>query len=403
MNALPTTHRQKGFTLAEILIALILLTAISLVMLDISRPWFNLKAEMDTSTRLGAIESALLSLYEPAAFTMETPPDPASTDKSWMALAGNRGNFFYGYLSEEASPTLGPIAGAFTYVSGKSLLTEILPDKCNTAQTLEFWKGMPGALSIRVDHALRDGHGQPICLLLGEPRYLTMSGVRVYYHQLYAVSAGRNGKFEATSKIDPVTGALALAGDDRGVTISGLELQQRKFIETQQRLQTAAAIYERYFTMRYLSTNTREVVYNYFTDKAGPVREFVLGDALLDKRFNRLRVTTEGSTDQCGAGTPPCSLDVLGVVGVTAESPWESYPAIGLAGVEFDRSLYMANAVDHNAATTDEKQIRVPQPFPTDPNSYQAPPYTALIFTFIPGPFDGEIPRYYGVNAYGRY
>lgn len=394
---------QRGFTLAEILIALILLTAITMLMLNISKPWFNLKAEMDTSSRLGAIESALLSLYEPAAFTMETPTD-SGDDGSWMALAspsaaGVNGKLYYGNLTA-GDATLGPLKNAFTYTRGQEDLSAVLPQGCRTEGTLAFWRQLPGSLSLRPDTVIRDGHGAPICLLLGPQRFIVNGGMRIYYHQMYAVTAGNNGRFDVGSKISAATGALSLSGDDRGIVISGLDLQQKKFLATQQRLQNAASVYERYFSMRYLATNTREVMTNYFVDGGGPVGEFVLGDALLTKDFFKLRV----SADDCpGKPGVACSLNTLGIVGVNAESAWENYPATAIAGVSFSRTLYMANQVDHNVATSDESQIRVPIPFPGDTASLNSPPFTALVFVFLPGPMDSGIPRLYGISAYGRY
>lgn len=403
LNNLSRRKAQKGFTLAEILIALVLLTAITMLMLNISKPWFNLKAEMDTSTRLGAIESALLSLYEPAAFTMETPID-SNDDGSWMALAspsaaGVNGKIFFGNLTA-GDATLGPLKGVFTYTKGQEKLTSILPAGCRVEPTLAFWRMLPGSLSLRPDTVVRDGHGSPICLLLGERRFIVNGGMRVYYHQLYAVSAGKNGRFDTDSMISAATGALSLSGDDRGVVISGLDLQQKKFLVTQQRLQNAVSVYERYFSMRYLATNTREVMNNYFVDAGGPVGTFTLGDSLLTKDFYRLRV----SADDCPAtASAACSLNALGIVGVNAETAWENYPATALAGVSFSRTLYMANAVDHNSATLDETQIRVPDPFPGNAAALNSPPFTALVFAFLPGPMDSGVPRLYGVSAYGRY
>lgn len=396
-------RKQRGFTLAEILISLILLTGLTLLMLNISKPWFNIKAEMDTSARLGAIETALLSLYEPAAFTMETPAS-STDDGSWMALAspssaGVNGKQYYGNLTA-GDATLGPLQGVFTYTQGQEDLSTILANGCSTESNLKFWKALPGALSMRPETVLRDGNGSPICLVLGQPRFIVSGGMRVYYHQLYAVSAGRNGHFDSGSKISSATGALTLSGDDKGIVISGLDLQQKKFLTAQQRLQNAVSVYERYFSMRYLATNTREIMTDYFMDPGGPIGEFVLGDSMLSKDFFKLRV----GADDCVAnpGTA-CSLNALGIVGVNAESPWENYPATVLAGVSFSHTLYMANSVDHNSATPDETQIRVPIPFPGDTTTLNSPPFTALVFVFLPGPMDSGFPRLYGMSAYGRY
>lgn len=395
--------KQRGFTLAEILIALILLTAITMLMLDISKPWFNLKADMDTSARLGAIETALLSLYEPAAFTMETPA-LNSDDGSWMALASASsisGKTYFGSLLA-GDTTLGPLKDAFTYTQGKEDLKEILPNSCRTENTKAFWQQMSSSLNLRPEAVLRDGNGSPICLLLGPQRFIVNGGIRIYYHQMYAVSAGRNGRFDQGSKISSATGALSLSGDDRGVVISGLDLQQKKFLVTQQRLLNAVSVYERYFSMRYLATNTREVMKNYFADPDGPIGEFVLGDALLTKDFDGLKVTYQSCTGRPGVA---CSLNALGIIGVNSETPWENYPGTVLAGVNFSRSLYMANGVDHNPSTAspDESQIRVPIPFPGDTASMNSPPFTALVFAFLPGPMDNGFPRLYGISAYGRY
>lgn len=407
MRAVTLSKKQSGFTLAEALITLILLGAITLMMLDVIKPWFALKAEMETSARMASIDVGLQTLYEPAAFTMETPPGPTPVDESWMALAAPRGGrTFYGYL-KAGSPELGPVKDAFVFTDGRELLTDILPNKCNTDNLKEFWKSVAGAVSLRPEKLLRDGHGSPICLILGKQRYVLQGGVPVYYHQLYAVSAGKNGRFDAESKIEDSTGALMLAGDDRGVSVSGLDLQLKKFNVTQERLQNAASIYERYFSMRYLSTNTREVLRNYFVDPDGPISEFKLGPVLVSKNMASLKVAG-GNLAGCTAtttafGRPPCSLGGLGVVGTAAESAWENYHAVAFAGVTFDNSVYMANGVDGDPATPDEGEIRVPNPFPSNPAAQNNPPYTALVFTFIPGPFDGDLPRVYRVNAYGRY
>lgn len=367
--------QMQGFSLMEMMIALALATALALTMGSMVRPWLEMRNSLETESRLASMGSALASMYELAAFSMETPPPAFAGEPGWMALGSREGHIISGFVTGSPLPLAGDSERlqAFTYLAGGALADQ-LPVPCNTSLTQAFWRQQGSLLGMGVDKTARDGSGAAFCLAVGPERTSAHGSINLVYRQLYVLTPGKNGKWESGSVVDPVSGGLQLQGDDRGVVVSGLPIQLRKFQITQDRVSRIARLYERYFAMRYLSSNTRDLLRNYFIDPDGVVGPAVLGAAYASGDYETLRA------DQ--------HLQPLGVVGQDALNAWE-IPTHDL-GIGMSNAIYVGNQVDGIAVTQDEQDIRVPA-------AGAAPPYSALIFTFLPGM------QTYGVHAFGRY
>lgn len=360
-----SVRRARGFTLLEMLIALALLTAITLGIASMVRPWLELRNKLETEVRLSVIGRALTSMYELAAFTMDTPPPGSPATDGWMAFGRQDGSITYGYAGD-------PSLAAFRFFAGGNLLGA-MPPTCNADAAQAFWRAHSEALGMGVEKTGRDGHGATFCYIVGPERTVTKAGTTLPYRQLYVLSAGKNGQWEPGSMIDNDTGGLALSGDDVGIAVSGLPIQLSKFEVTRARLERAAGLYEKYFSMRYLSSNIRDVVKNYFTDPDGVVPAVSIDNALLTGNYEYLRAEL--------------TMQPLGVVGQDAVSAWEPYPAA--IGAGRSNAIYMANEAD-GPGTPGASEVRTP-------NTGATPPYMAALFVFTPG-FNP-----YGLHAYGRY
>lgn len=357
--------KAHGFTLLEMLIALVLLTMMTLTIASMVRPWMELRNRLETESRLAAMGKALEDMYELAAFTMDTPPSGGAGPDGWMALGGKSGNIVYGYAGT------GGVA-AFSFFAGGDLLGNVQP-VCDTVRTRTFWAEHSAMLGMGIEKTLRDGSGATFCFLVGPERAADAGGLTLPYRQLYVIAAGKNGVWNPGSRIDPVTGGLDLRGDDMGTVVSGLSIHMKKLETTQDRVQRIARLYEKYFSMRYLSSNIRDVVKNYFTDPDGVVPEALIDGPLASGNYEELRTDV--------------TLAPLGVVGTDALNAWEPYPAELNGGIS--NAIYMANESDGSGGTG-STEVRTPK-------TGAQPPYMAKVFTFIPGM------QVYGVHAYGRY
>ncbi len=111
-------------------------------------------------------------------------------------------------------------------------------------------------------------------MLVGPQRFKAIDGVRLYYRVLAYVSTGANASLDAGTELDPVTDAITLRGDDRGVVVSTLDVEQELYATTTARMEKVSRMYETYFTTRFLAAADRDISRYYFhndADTAGSV------------------------------------------------------------------------------------------------------------------------------------
>lgn len=217
---------EAGFTLIEVLVAMALVTLISLVVLGALGPWMGLKQSIDTERKLQDIKQGLASHYEMNAMAIELQP------------GGTFGLFVSSTTEGEGS-----------CVSQEAAFQKVSSRFSESAQQL-----------------FRDGYANPWCVLVSGALSENRDGVVLWYRNIAMVSSGRDGKLDAETKLD-AAGNLVTGGDDTGVIISGFDIQRQKLKETMRRMNRIASMYETYFTTRFLAYPDRDITRYYFSSQ----------------------------------------------------------------------------------------------------------------------------------------
>ena len=216
---------ESGFTLIEILIALTIMTLITVIVLGALAPWLTFKQAQDTDRKLQDLRQGLTAYYDTNAMAIDTD------------AAGNFGLFT---TSVQASGTCAPQPAGFQSIS--SLISE------------------SGQM------ALRDGFGNDWCIFVSQPLFETRDGTSIWYRNIAIVSPGKNSLIEPGTGLDG-QGKLTTAGDDRGIVINGFNIEYAKYKELTTRLTRISSMYETYFTTRFLASANRDITVDYFNSK----------------------------------------------------------------------------------------------------------------------------------------
>ena len=222
-----------GFTLIETLIALAIVTLMSLVVMGALAPWMGFKQKLDTERRLQDVRQGLVSVYNTRAMTIEAQA-PGQFDAFTSSALVPKGR-----------------------CSGQASAFEA---------DAQFFSEAP-------DQLARDGYANPWCIWVTAPLQETRDGVTLWYRNIIVISMGANGVLDPGTHVNP-DGSLVTAGDDLGITISGRDIQAAKLKETLTRMNKIAHMYETYFTTRYLANPARDISLYYFSseyDTAGSV------------------------------------------------------------------------------------------------------------------------------------
>jgi len=174
--------------------------------------------------------------------------------------------------------------------------------------------------------------------------------VLLHYHVIALLSAGANGRIEAASSFDPATGALKLAGDDRGVLIDGWPIARRQLAALELRLERASGVWQDWFRSRWEGDAERDPSIDYFS---GPCP----GDVLA----NAWDTAADALPASCGPGTDPAAAGAR----------------LGLAAGELLDPTGAALRFDANSSATRN-------PDHPDPGQ-RNPPYSAIVSGALPG------------------
>ena len=304
------SNPQRGFTLIEMLVALAILTVITLTVMGALGPWMGLKQKLDTERRMQSLKSGVTALYEANAMSIELLPN---------------GTFV-------AFTTSAPAAGL---CDSQQAAFELSADRFSESA---------GTMS-------RDGYANPWCIFISDALRETQDGVDVYYRNVSFVSTGPSGLLDVGTKMLP-NGAMQIAGGNTAITISGRDIQASKIREVQRRLNRVSQMYETYFTTRFLANPSRDISVYYFSNA------YDSGGA----------VSSTG-----GAWTPVRAvLQVIGVSPSDAASPWESFNDIEVANLNESASGVQVRspATAGTGALPYTALLRARLPAPTGVNSY---------------------------------
>lgn len=263
----------RGFTLIEVLVALAVITLISLLVLGALAPWLGLKQSVDTERKLQDVRQGFVSYYDSHAMRIET--------------------LGAGLFGDDAKPFVRSVPDA--------------EGGCEMQQ--EAFEKVSVKFSESPQQLSRDGYANPWCIFISDALSEVRDGVPIWYRNIAIVSTGRDSKLDPETKFE-AGGNLVTGGDDLGVVVSGFDIQYAKVRETMKRMNRVGTMYETYFTTRFLANSGRDITRYYFSTK----------------------YDTTGTVASTGGAWAPVGsvLNAIGVSGMDAVTPWEQFQNIEL-------------------------------------------------------------------------
>lgn len=318
-------RRQRGFTLLEILVALVLIGGLYAIVSDSFGPALAFRAEIETKEKQKDLRAAIFAAYKLNAVTVDAEP-----------------------------------AAKLDFGSGTGVMAPVLPDgttkRCGSTATTFLPVARFSGSSAGVIY--RDGYGNPMCLFITTRQSLTVSGSTIYYHSVAVVSPGRNGVIDATTALDNATGNLTLGGDDMGVLLDGRTMAQDRYQVTIESIRRAAEAYQAYFSVRYQTDPARSISVNYFAC---------------------------GNDTTCPPATPNSQWDAGNGMPTTCAGPIDMFRSTGISPHAV-LGLSESDVTDGygNRLKLDNCGAGVRNPSNADA-AMRTPPYTAVISTTLPG------------------
>jgi prepilin-type N-terminal cleavage/methylation domain-containing protein len=316
---------QRGFTLVEILVALVLIGGLYAIVSDSFGPALAFRAEIETKEKQKDLRSAIFAAYKINALTVDAE-----------------------------------VAAKLDFGTATGVMEPVLPDattkRCGSTATTFLPVARFSGSSAGVIY--RDGYGHPMCVFITPRLSLTISGSMIYYHSVAVVSPGRNGVIDTGTALDSATGNLTLAGDDMGVLLDGRAMAQDRYQVTIESIRRAADAYQAYFSVRYQTDPTRSISVNYFAC---------------------------GDDTTCPPATPNVQWDAGNGMPTTCAGPIAMFQTMGISPHAV-LGLSESDVTDGygNVITMDNCGAGVRNP--SNPNvAMQTPPYTAVISTTLPG------------------
>lgn len=325
IDSTKSIRRQRGFTLLEVMVAMLLVGALYAIASESFGPALAFRAEVETKERQKDLRQAVHSAYKLNAINV----DASSTAE--LDFGGT-----YGKLEpvEPDPATKRCAANATTFASVASFS------------------------SMSAGDAFRDGYGNPVCVLITPRLSLTVSGSTVYYHSVAIVSPGKNGVIEAGTTLSATTGNMSVDGDDIGILLDGRNFAQERYDLTLESIRRAADAYQAYFSVRYQSDPARSISVDYFScgdDAACPP---ATANALWD----------------AGNGMPSTCA---GAVPMFASAGISPHAVLGLSQSDVTDGYGNIITMDNCGSS-----VRSPGNVTV---ALRAPPYTAVISTTLPG------------------
>lgn len=322
--------RSQGFTLVEILVALALVTGLTLMMFQAIAPWLNLRQKIETERRLEQVQSALELAYRVSAMGVD-----ARTEARLDLTLG--------------TTTISVTPSTQTGAAGSRSCNA----NANAANALATY------VSDDTNRSFMDGSKQPMCLFITPRLSQSREGVTIFYHVAAIVGVGNDGVLGATTGLDNASGVLTIdpASDDIGVVMNGFNIQYELYQETRRRVDRAAEVYGSYFTARYLGNPSRDYSIDYFVSSNAAT--------YYDSNAGGLALPT-------GSMWQPVSshLAGLGLGPDERVSPYESSNAIEVANQQLDVAHVIGGVQVQEPATK---------------SGLALPPYTALLRARLPG------------------
>lgn len=228
-NNFPSTKKRvNGFTLPEMLIAMMIASLMVMTMAQSLAPALDFYAKQETEARLKDLRESIKGAYRAEYSLID-----ATDEKEFRVSRG------------AVLPVL-PVNG-------------ICPSDANTFAALGAYLANSASL------AWRDGHGQGLCIDVTSRLTASVQGVEFVYRSIAVASPGADGVLEPGTTFD-ANGFLTLAGDDKGFLIDGREVVGSMVSVTNERIERVQQVLSTYFMTRYRSNPSRDIAVNYFSN-----------------------------------------------------------------------------------------------------------------------------------------
>lgn len=330
--------REGGFTLVEILVALALVTGLTLMMFHAVAPWMNLRQKIETERRLEQVQNALATAYRVNAMQVE-------------GQAGAVLRLTHAGTTRDVLPSI--------------LTGEPGGQQCEPNELVA--EALAPYVTDDANRSFTDGAKMPLCLFISTRTSQVREGVVLYYHVAAIVAVGSDGVLGATTSLSD-DGVLKIDpnSDDIGVVVNGFTIQYDLYQETRRRIERVADIYGAYFTARYLGNPARDYSIDYF----------VASDA-------------ETYYDVAAAGSGPQPTGSMWVPVSTALASLGLGPDEHMSAYESSNEIEVANQALDPSLVIGGVQVQEP----ATKAGLALPPYTALLRTRLPGPSDTYLLR----------
>lgn len=402
-SGLKPIRSQRGFSLTEILIALILLVIVTTIIFSSMSGAIRFEQKQKTEFRLGVLKNVITQYY---------------TDNA-MLIDNNSGDSFDVYNSVNNSNATGDYqivnqSGFETGNNKQQSPTSVAPQSVaalgpKTSKAInilaEFAGDSPQKLMV-------DGFGRYFAFFVSDRLTANYSGPvsnQIYYHVIAIVSAnGENticgsqgGACSASSIFNPTTGQLNCPAGDQCAIINGLPIERAIYASTIKKMRKIARTYSSFFTSAYLSDSNRNPSVDYFSEPYNGAPNMQLFDS-----SSPICSSTSGNTnfgncnsDQWSNSGDPYPGILNSLISNASDVLTDCQPATKLGGFMTSLGLSKTSVLSSwgypfavcNAGNATGQGVTVRNPASSNGNAQQ-PPYTAVIAAWAPGGLVLQVP-----------
>ena len=262
-----TRKSEKGFTMLEVVVAIMIIVAMSVMLSNAFAPWMHFEKRMSTEDRLNSLLSATDAMYRAKAYYVDRADAPATDSALFPGLGA-----MYTEETNDANLALGTSCNAKATSAFGPAVRDPADVTAGPRPQMDNLKALQPFSDQPMSKLAKDGFGNVLCVLVSPRISMVHEGYTLFYHVIAYVSAGGNHYVEPDTGLeqvpDPDGGlpkwTLKLAGDDKGVVFDGSKVVMDNFLLTKERLTRFARAYENYFKIRYQSRLDKNTNRDYF-------------------------------------------------------------------------------------------------------------------------------------------